>query len=89
MYEKATTRLDRLKDAVRVHNTNSREAIKGKGIDRHLLGLRLLMKEGEVAHLFQDPLFTRSETWKLSTSGLFHGERFLATGLVLDHTIFT
>ncbi|KAF8529840.1 acyltransferase ChoActase/COT/CPT [Gautieria morchelliformis] len=74
------TRLDRLRDAVRAHNTYTRDAIKGKGIDRHLLGLRLLMKDGEAAQLFQEPLFTRSETWKLSTSGLFHGERFLATG---------
>jgi Choline/Carnitine o-acyltransferase len=76
------TRFRRLQDAVRAHNTYTREAIKGKGIDRHLLGLRLLMKEGEVAPLFQDSLFKRSETWKLSTSGLFHGEKFLATGSV-------
>jgi hypothetical protein len=40
------------------------------------------MKDGEAAQLFQEPLFTRSETWKLSTSGLFRGERFLATGSV-------
>lgn len=82
MCEKGATRQGRLQDAVRAHNAYTRNAIKGRGIDRHLLGLRLLMKEGEVAQLFQDPLFTRSETWKLSTSGMFHGKRFLATGSV-------
>ncbi|KAF8591074.1 acyltransferase ChoActase/COT/CPT [Ramaria rubella] len=74
------TRLRCLEEAVRTHNVYTRNAIRGRGIDRHLLGLRLLMKEGEEAQLFKDPLFSRSETWKLSTSGLFRGERFLATG---------
>jgi len=78
----AATRLRRLEDAARAHNALTRDAIRGKGIDRHLFGLRLLMREGEEAQLFQDPLFTRSETWKLSTSGLFRGEKFLGTGYV-------
>lgn len=41
------------------------------------------MQDGEEAQLFQDPLFLRSETWKLSTSGLFRGEKFWGTGCVL------
>ncbi|KAF8525799.1 acyltransferase ChoActase/COT/CPT [Hysterangium stoloniferum] len=74
------TRLRCLADAVQAHDTYARDAIRGRGIDRHFLGLRLLMKEGETAKLFEDELFTRCETWRLSTSGLFRGENFSGTG---------
>jgi len=60
----------------------TREAATGKGIDRHLMGLRLLMKpeNGETADLFSDELFQRSQAWKLSTSGLSAGYQFRGTG---------
>ena len=54
----------------------------GRGIDRHLLGLRLLLRplNGESSPLFEDELFERSSRWKLSTSGLSAGLLFKGTG---------
>jgi len=54
----------------------------GRGFDRHLLGLRLLLRplNGENAALFGDDLFDRSAQWKLSTSGLSAGLLFKGTG---------
>jgi len=54
----------------------------GRGIDRHLLGLRLLLRplNGEAASLLEDELFERSTQWKLSTSGLSAGLLFKGTG---------
>ena len=54
----------------------------GRGIDRHLLGLRLLLRplNGESSALFEDDLFERSSRWKLSTSGLSAGLLFKGTG---------
>jgi len=54
----------------------------GHGFDRHLLGLRLLLRplHDEAADLFNDALFEQSSTWKLSTSGLSAGPLFKGTG---------
>ena len=75
-------KLELLNRAIQTHTRLTREAATGKGIDRHLLGLRLLMKpeDGETADLFSDELFQRSQTWKLSTSGLSAGHQFRGTG---------
>lgn len=61
-----------LERAIQTHSNLTRAASTGKGIDRHLLGLRLMLQanEGERHELFDDELFSRSQTWKLSTSGL-------------------
>ncbi|CAD6581459.1 MAG: hypothetical protein CYPHOPRED_001580 [Cyphobasidiales sp. Tagirdzhanova-0007] len=69
-----------LSTAIASHNTLTREASTGKGIDRHLLGLRLNLREGESHQLFTDSLFGSSQQWKLSTSGLSQGDRFFGTG---------
>ena len=37
---------------------------------------------GERAALFEDPLFERSQEWKLSTSALSAGDLFRGTGCV-------
>lgn len=76
------TRLALLRRAIQTHNRLSREAATGRGIDRHLLGLRLMMRpdNGERAALFEDPLFERSQEWKLSTSALSAGDQFRGTG---------
>jgi len=37
-------------------------------------------EDGETADLFSDELFQRSQTWKLSTSGLSAGYQFRGTG---------
>ncbi|KAI9335833.1 carnitine O-acetyltransferase [Zopfochytrium polystomum] len=44
-------------------------AVEGKGVDRHLLGLRLLIKPDEPKpSLFADPACAKSCYWRLSTS---------------------
>jgi len=68
--------------ALQTHTSLTREASVGKGIDRHLLGLRLMLRpeDGERCELFEDELFERSQRWKLSTSGLSAGHLFRGTG---------
>ncbi|KAH9903022.1 acyltransferase ChoActase/COT/CPT [Cubamyces lactineus] len=75
-------RLALLRQALQTHTQLTREAATGRGIDRHLLGLRLMLRKdaGERHALFEDELFTRSQTWKLSTSGLSAGYQFRGTG---------
>ena len=65
---------------MKVHNDYTREASSGRGIDRHLMGLRLVMKEEELSPLFEDELYGLSQEWLLSTSGLSAGDRFIGTG---------
>ncbi|KAI8838924.1 acyltransferase ChoActase/COT/CPT [Chytridium lagenaria] len=44
-------------------------AVEGRGVDRHLLGLRLVMKPNEQKPaIFTDPTFSKSCHWQLSTS---------------------
>jgi hypothetical protein len=71
-----------LQAAITTHARLTREAATGRGIDRHLLGLRLLMRpiNGEHSPFFEDELFERSARWKLSTSGLSAGHLFKGTG---------
>ncbi|KAJ7126880.1 carnitine acetyltransferase [Mycena epipterygia] len=76
------TRRNLLHHAMHAHSSLTREAATGRGIDRHLLGLRLMLRplSGEEAALFEDDLFQRSQRWKLSTSGLSAGNLFKGTG---------
>ncbi|KAI0833477.1 acyltransferase ChoActase/COT/CPT [Trametes gibbosa] len=78
----AATRLACLQRALQAHTQLTREAATGRGIDRHLLGLRLMLRAdaGERHALFEDELFARSQEWKLSTSGLSAGYQFRGTG---------
>lgn len=65
-------KFDALKKAIIHHSELMNEAIEGQGIDRHFLGLKLLLKreEGELAEIFDDPAFLFSHHWFLSTSQL-------------------
>lgn len=74
------SRYRHLRAASLAHNSATRDAMLGRGIDRHLLGLRLQLREGESSPFFDDDLFGLSQEWKLSTSGLSAGDRFLGTG---------
>ncbi|KAJ7170754.1 acyltransferase ChoActase/COT/CPT [Mycena crocata] len=76
------TRRNLLHHALHAHSSLTREAATGRGIDRHLLGLKLMLRplSGEEAPLFDDELFQRSQQWKLSTSGLSAGNLFKGTG---------
>lgn len=78
------TRFALLQRALQTHSQLTREAATGRGIDRHLLGLRLMLRAdaGEGHALFEDELFARSQEWKLSTSGLSAGYQFRGTGYV-------
>jgi carnitine O-acetyltransferase len=45
------------------------KAVEGKGCDRHLLGLRLLIREDEpIPSIFADKAYTKTAHWNLSTS---------------------
>ncbi|KAI0279226.1 acyltransferase ChoActase COT CPT [Russula aff. rugulosa BPL654] len=46
-------------------------AADGQGVDRHMFGLRKMIKDGEaLPELYQDPAYSRSSHWELSTSQL-------------------
>ena len=46
-------------------------AAKGEGVDRHLFGLKKMLREGEpIPDLFSDPAYGRTSHWELSTSQL-------------------
>ncbi|KAF8745453.1 hypothetical protein AX14_008885 [Amanita brunnescens Koide BX004] len=58
--------------ASKKHVTLAKECGAGQGVDRHLFGLKKLLKEGEgVPALFTDPVYTRANYWVLSTSAVF------------------
>ncbi|KII85049.1 hypothetical protein PLICRDRAFT_45160 [Plicaturopsis crispa FD-325 SS-3] len=85
MVDPSATSADRLKllrRAVQTHSSLTREAATGRGIDRHLLGLQLMLEPSDNTQpsLFDDPIFERSKEWKLSTSGLSAGHLFRGTG---------
>jgi carnitine O-acetyltransferase len=60
-----------LRAALNAHVEYIKAATSGEGVDRHFLGMKLHLKEGEVPHaLLQDKLFNYSATWLVSTSQL-------------------
>lgn len=62
-----------LRKAVANHSKYTGQAAQGQGVDRHLLGLAMLVKEGEpTPDLFNDAVFKRSKYWRVSTSHLTH-----------------
>ncbi|KAF8638322.1 hypothetical protein AX17_002342 [Amanita inopinata Kibby_2008] len=81
-HQTPTERLTLLRRALQKHTRLTREAATGRGIDRHLLGLQLMLRplNGEHASLFEDHMFACSARWVLSTSGLSAGHLFKGTG---------
>ena len=70
---KRAEKLELLHEAVSSHAKFIGAAAKAQGVDRHFLGLALSVKDGETPpSLFSHPLFTRSKTWRVSTSHLTH-----------------
>ncbi|OJA09549.1 hypothetical protein AZE42_01146 [Rhizopogon vesiculosus] len=66
--------------AAKTHIALAKAAGTGEGVDRHMLGLKLCLKEGEpVPELFSDPVYKRSGNWVLSTSAVF-SDHFPAYG---------
>ncbi|KAJ3195932.1 hypothetical protein HK101_010611 [Irineochytrium annulatum] len=73
-------KVEALRKACAAHVEYIAKASNGHGVDRHMLGLRLMMREGEAWEGFKDPMFARSQHWDLSTSGLFPGPVIAGTG---------
>lgn len=44
------------------------------------MGLRTRLRAGETHALFEDECYAKSQEWKLSTSGLSAGGKFMGTG---------
>jgi carnitine O-acetyltransferase len=66
-------KLDLLQKAVKAHVKYISYAAQAQGVDRHLLGLSLLIQEGEpTPDLYGDPVFQRAKRWRVSTSHLTH-----------------
>jgi carnitine O-acetyltransferase len=63
-------RMALFRKSVQSHIKYISEACNGMGVDRHLLGLKLMMKSNEKCELFEDPSYAKSCEWLLSTSGL-------------------
>lgn len=62
-----------LRKAVEAHVKYIGNAAKGKGVDRHLFGMSMLTDATEkVPDLYNDPLYIRAKTWRVSTSHLTH-----------------
>ena len=62
-----------LKNATEEHAKYIGYAGKGLGVDRHFLGLSLLVEPGEpLPDLYNDPVFQRSKRWRVSTSNIGH-----------------
>ena len=60
-----------LVQAVTAHSEYSKQAGYGRGIDRHILGLRVLASEaGITSPVFTDPAYAKSNVFRLSTSGV-------------------
>jgi len=65
------SRVDLFRKAVDSHLEYIGAASDGKGVDRHLFGLKRLLEPGQdVPALYQDPAFAYSCSWYLSTSQL-------------------
>ncbi|PVF97619.1 putative carnitine O-acetyltransferase mitochondrial precursor [Serendipita vermifera] len=59
------------KKAVNRHLQYAAWAADGQGVDRHLFGLKRLLKEGEeTPRLYEDVAYSRTNHWELSTSNL-------------------
>ncbi|KAF8693090.1 carnitine choline acetyltransferase family, partial [Rhizoctonia solani] len=70
----AERKISLFRDAAKVHIQRAREAGNAMGVDRHMFGLRHLVRtsEGEtMPSIFSDPLYQRASKWTLSTSAIF------------------
>lgn len=59
------------RSALKGHVAYISDASDGRGVDRHLFGLKKCLREGEdVPEIFKDPTFSYSSTWFVSSSQL-------------------
>ncbi|CAO3608725.1 unnamed protein product [Cunninghamella blakesleeana] len=89
----AKEKYDLLAKATDAHRKYTQIASDGHGCDRHLLVLKLLnldhqmhdpktgeIKQASLHPIFKDPIFSESQTFRLSTSGLQPGVQLMGTG---------
>lgn len=64
------TRKKLLKEAVEGHQQYTKMALQGQGVDRHLLGLKLIALENKkpIPEFFNSPGFVKSTHFRMSTS---------------------
>jgi len=63
--------LELFQAALKSHASYMQLAVSGKGVDRHLLGLRRCLQPGEERpSLFNDVAYTRSTDFRISTSNM-------------------
>ena len=74
------TRYERLTEASTAHIGLSRRSTAGLGWDRHLMGLKVMLRPGETHPLFEDEMYAKSQEWKMSTSGLTSGQAMTGSG---------
>jgi carnitine O-acetyltransferase len=68
---KTTESVALLRKAIKSHVEYITSASDGKGVDRHLFGLKQLLEPGqELPEVFKDPTYGYSSSWFLSTSQL-------------------
>lgn len=71
--ERRHFKLDLLKKATQAHVSYIGKASKAQGVDRHFMGLSMLVGDNErLPDLYQHPVFARSKRWRVSTSHLTH-----------------
>jgi carnitine O-acetyltransferase len=74
-------KLEKLKAFLQAHKSYLIDASNGHGVDRHLLGLRSMVGEGEAQPgIFQDPIYWKSLSFDLSTSNVSPGESYEGLG---------
>ncbi|XP_073822744.1 carnitine O-Acetyl-Transferase isoform X2 [Musca autumnalis] len=64
------TRVELLKEAVNGHRQYTNMALQGRGVDRHLLGLRLMALENKlpIPKFYNSPGYVKSSHFRISTS---------------------
>ncbi len=62
--------MELLTDAVKAHSNYTNDAISGRAIDRHLMGLRVLARDNGISmpEIFTDTTYGKSLHFQLSTS---------------------
>lgn len=76
-----------LKEAVKAHKDYTVMAMSGEGVDRHLLGLKLIARENNipVPEIYSDEAFTRSTHFRISTSQVASAAKaFMCYGPAVD-----